>query len=327
MIPRPVLAAWRRRTPWRDDLQVEQDLLLSALAITVATNETTGPHLVWRGGTCLHKLHLEQARRYSEDLDYVLVGEVDHGDVLYELRQVSVQRGLEPQKEEVSPRAVKLWSSAEATAGGTITVKFEVNCDDRDPLFDLQRLPHSIETRWWEGGADILTFDPCELVGTKFRALAQRRKGRDLSDLWLARRELGLDDERLAAAADHYLEHEGITPGQLRARLAEHLEDQDFVNDLDELVVTPYEGFDVVTEARRLILWCDENLDVLADARRSRSARRREQREMEAQGWFPGKVRCPVYGRSSGNLSRCGTWLEPGEECPAHPDAPTSVRA
>jgi predicted nucleotidyltransferase component of viral defense system len=48
--------------------------LLSQLAIRLASHDELGRCLVWRGGTCLHKLHLIRARRYSEDLDYVLVG-------------------------------------------------------------------------------------------------------------------------------------------------------------------------------------------------------------------------------------------------------------
>jgi hypothetical protein len=74
MIPSPVLTQWRREHPWSTEEQVEQDLLLSQLAILLANRDELGRCLVWRGGTCLHKLHLLRARRYSEDLDYVLVG-------------------------------------------------------------------------------------------------------------------------------------------------------------------------------------------------------------------------------------------------------------
>lgn len=36
MTPRPALTQWRQQAPWQTDLQVEQDLLLSTLAILVA---------------------------------------------------------------------------------------------------------------------------------------------------------------------------------------------------------------------------------------------------------------------------------------------------
>ncbi|MDP3983972.1 MAG: nucleotidyl transferase AbiEii/AbiGii toxin family protein [Acidimicrobiia bacterium] len=37
----------------------------------IANDSYLGDELVFRGGTCLHKLHVGAALRYSEDLDYV----------------------------------------------------------------------------------------------------------------------------------------------------------------------------------------------------------------------------------------------------------------
>jgi len=65
MIPRLVLTAWRNRAPWRDDKQVAQDLLLSLLAIRVAGHPFLGELLVWRGGTCLHKLQIPTSAAIS----------------------------------------------------------------------------------------------------------------------------------------------------------------------------------------------------------------------------------------------------------------------
>lgn len=47
------------------------------------------------------------------------------------------------------------------------------------------RLPFTITNSWFTGKTQVLTFDPAELVATKLRALHQRKKGRDLFDLWL----------------------------------------------------------------------------------------------------------------------------------------------
>ena len=38
-------------------------------------------------------------------------------------------------------------------------------------------------SRWFTGAAKVLTYDLDELLGTKLRALYQRKKGRDLFDL------------------------------------------------------------------------------------------------------------------------------------------------
>jgi len=49
-----------------------------------------------------------------------------------------------------------------------------------------------VESRWFTGAADVPTFQSAELLATKIRALYQRKKGRDLFDLWLALTEMNL---------------------------------------------------------------------------------------------------------------------------------------
>lgn len=320
MIPAPVLTAWRGQAPWREDRQVAQDLILSILAIRVAVHPHLATRLAWRGGTCLHKLHLDRPRRYSEDLDYVLVGDVPHGSIRDGLREIVTDLGMRCEREEVSPTRVNMWGTIHVpSADASVRVKFEVNCADIDPVFDLVRLRHGVNTRVWKEEAEILTFQSPELLGTKFRALAQRRKGRDLSDLWLARRELRIVDGDLAVAADHYLQDATVSPAQLRERLAGHGRDPEFGSDLEALTLSPYEGFELAEATRELIQWTDAHLDPLYNARRNPNAVRREQQRWEREGgWAAGKVRCPEYVPHEGNLSRCLRWCNEDEVCPLH---------
>jgi len=132
MIPRPVLAAWRRKVPWRDDRQVAQDLLLSVLAVRISKAPLTSEHLIWRGGTCLHKLHLERPWRFSEDLDYVLWGEVDHGSIRDAITSVIAETGMVAVKAEVSASRVNVWAEAAVDAlpgNDPVRVKFYVHND------------------------------------------------------------------------------------------------------------------------------------------------------------------------------------------------------
>ena len=71
MIPRSAITHWSGHVPWPTEDQVEQDLLLSRLIIEIANDAYLGEELIFRGGTCLHKLHMPHPLRYSEDLDYV----------------------------------------------------------------------------------------------------------------------------------------------------------------------------------------------------------------------------------------------------------------
>jgi Nucleotidyl transferase AbiEii toxin, Type IV TA system len=83
------IAHWRNHVPWEDPQQVEQDLVLSRLIIEFACHPLLGNELVFRGGTCFHKLWLDRPWRYSEDLDYVRRTEGGIGDIFTAIREVA----------------------------------------------------------------------------------------------------------------------------------------------------------------------------------------------------------------------------------------------
>ncbi len=66
MIPQAYVTHWSTLAPWPTLTQVEQDLLLSRLICEIANDEYLGSELVFRGGTCLHKLRISPSRRYSD---------------------------------------------------------------------------------------------------------------------------------------------------------------------------------------------------------------------------------------------------------------------
>lgn len=71
MIPALALEDWANTVAWANPDQLEQDLALARLIVEIADDSYLGDESVFRGGTCLHKLHLSPGLRYSEDLDYV----------------------------------------------------------------------------------------------------------------------------------------------------------------------------------------------------------------------------------------------------------------
>jgi predicted nucleotidyltransferase component of viral defense system len=58
VIPKAHITHWAAGAPWPSELQVEEDLILSRLMVDVANHDLLRPELAFRGGTCLHKLHL-----------------------------------------------------------------------------------------------------------------------------------------------------------------------------------------------------------------------------------------------------------------------------
>lgn len=73
MIPQREINAWREQAPWSNDVQVEQDLLITRCMVAVFEDEFLRNNLAMRGGTALHKVHLAPAARYSKDIDLVLL--------------------------------------------------------------------------------------------------------------------------------------------------------------------------------------------------------------------------------------------------------------
>ncbi|HQS85031.1 MAG TPA: nucleotidyl transferase AbiEii/AbiGii toxin family protein, partial [Alphaproteobacteria bacterium] len=51
-------------------------------------------------------------------------------------------------------------------------------------VLPLKTVPFSMDSAWFTGATDIITYEMDELMATKLRALYQRRKGRDLFDVW-----------------------------------------------------------------------------------------------------------------------------------------------
>jgi len=246
LIPRAFITEWQARVPWPQPYQVEQDLILSRLMIEIATNELLKDELVMRGGTCLHKLHLARPFRYSEDLDYV---RRTHGGIkpyLDELRAIAARVGLEVHGVERSGPMVHLILDAEPTIPpGRIRIKIETNIAESNFFTEPTTIDHEVESRWWSGAAPVWTFLLPEMMATKCRALYQRRKGRDVFDLWLVLTSERPDPAEIVAGLRHYMKEDAFTYAELAQNLRDKLDDAGFRADLDPLVVAVPSGYDI----------------------------------------------------------------------------------
>jgi predicted nucleotidyltransferase component of viral defense system len=246
MIDPPALVAWRSHAPWRSPVQVEQDLLLSRLMIEIAQDDTLGPELLMRGGTCLHKLHLPAPLRYSEDLDYVRTTHSGIKPFTQALARIAERVGLTVSSRQRSGQMVHVYLDAEPTEGlGHIRVKVEMNVAETEAFQAPTSVHHAVETSWWSGDAQIPTFQPSELLATKLRALYQRRKGRDLFDIWLGLTKLSADPEQIIAAFNHYMRDAAFSFPELRENLAAKLDDAQFRHDLDPLLASTPIAYDL----------------------------------------------------------------------------------
>ena len=247
MIPQAAITAWGTSRPWPSFDAIEQDLLLARAIVEVYRHPLLSDELAFRGGTCLHQIHLAQPRRYSEDLDFVRVSNTSIGPVYDALRDVAATMGI-TDVQTVSGRYPKMRWRAPATSDpqALLRIKIEMNTFETSPARVHVRIPFAVESpAYFTGNADVLTFDPAELVATKLRALHQRKKGRDLFDLWLALTEMHVDPVDILAAFTPYRPDSRYTSGTAIETFRGHLADAAFRGDLNLLVSSWPDGYDI----------------------------------------------------------------------------------
>ncbi|MGA1846563.1 nucleotidyl transferase AbiEii/AbiGii toxin family protein [Deferribacter abyssi] len=85
----------------------------------------------------------------------------------------------------------------------------------------------------------VNTFCLEKLLATKLRALYQRKKGRDLFDLYYVLRNREVDIEKIIFCFKKYMEHDGnnITKKDFIKNLDNKLNDADFIGDIYALLV------------------------------------------------------------------------------------------
>jgi predicted nucleotidyltransferase component of viral defense system len=250
MIPRASIVAWSAIAPWPSEDQVEQDLILSRLLVEIAADPVLSEQLAFRGGTCLHKLHLDEPQRYSEDLDFVRTGQRPMlGEIFDRLRSITERIGLREHRRTFPNRdsdTATIWFDADAESGATtIRLKIETNVAESTPYTPHVFVPFDVYSPWWSGRADVRTFTVEEILATKVRALCQRRKGRDLFDLWIGLGLPGVDTGEIAAALSHYMKDRIYSYPQLVGHLKTKLRDPDFAADLDGLVRKVPSSYDI----------------------------------------------------------------------------------
>ena len=79
---------------------------------------------------------------------------------------------------------------------------------------------------------------PDELLGTKLRALYQRRKGRDLFDLWYALTHGQAAPGRVVASFEGHMREDGlrVSRKEFEGNMAAKLTEPDFLRDTDVLL-------------------------------------------------------------------------------------------
>ena len=239
MIPRPYIVEWQEHAPWKSFDQIDQDLIIIRTLVVIFSDDFLKENLAFRGGTALHKLYLNPAPRYSEDIDLVQIKPGPIKPIMQRLGEI-IDFFEEPRRTEVRGHGAKaLYRFASEYGNTRRRLKLEINCKEHFNVLDWIELPFEIKNRWFSGEARIRTYNLNELLGTKLRALYQRSKGRDLFDLDYSHLHMSLDTESIIQCFKEYMIFStGKPPSQKEflINIEEKENDINFTGDMEGLL-------------------------------------------------------------------------------------------
>ena len=263
MIPQAFITEWQQFAPWSNEAQIEQDLVLSRAIIEIFSHPLLIKTLAFRGGTALHKLFMQPAARYSEDIDLVQITEGPIGLIIEALRtQLNPWLG-EPRWKSNKGRVTLVYRfDSESQPVTPMRLKVEINTREHFAVLGFTQKTFGIKSHWYSQQTTITTFQLEELLATKLRALYQRKKGRDLFDLVVILKKFPeLNAEKIVQTFQQYMAFDTtkVSRAEFEANLSGKLNDEAFINDIFPLLPTgsnfaEYHPINDVTEVQKRII-------------------------------------------------------------------------
>lgn len=256
MIPDIYLQDWRAYAPWTQDVQVEQDLIICRSLVEIYSDDYLSDNLALRGGTALNKLFFHPQCRYSEDIDLVQLTAAPIKATYDHLRDALSFLGEPKIKQNKNNNTLIFRLSSDTVPQMPMRIKVEINCKEHFSVMPLSHIPFSVDNRWFSGSCQILSYQLDELIGTKLRALYQRRKGRDLFDIYKALTSTSIDEQKVIAC---YMKYMNFVVDHIPSykeflnNINNKLSDNEFIGDTAQLLrsgenFSPHEAFNIVRQ-------------------------------------------------------------------------------
>jgi predicted nucleotidyltransferase component of viral defense system len=239
MIPEYYIQQWKEQAPWNESYMVEQDLIICRALVSIFSDEFLASQLAFRGGTALHKLYLSPQPRYSEDIDLVQITPGPIKPIMYRLGEVLSWLPNRVTKQKRYNNTMLFRFESEIPPVVQMRLKVEINCFEHFNVLGLTKIPFTVDNPWFTGSAELTTYKFEELLGTKLRALYQRKKGRDLFDLYYALTKREVDVQKVMLCYLKYMEFVvGKAPSykQFVANIEEKMHDTEFLEDTEALL-------------------------------------------------------------------------------------------
>lgn len=249
MIPQAYITEWSHKTPWPTNEQVEQDLAICRALVEIFSNDWLSSSLAFRGGTALNKLFLPMQARYSEDIDLVQIRTEPIKETVQQLQKVLAFLGdavVKPRKDGIQ---LIFRFESELPPVQRMRLKVETNTREHFSVLEYVSFPFSLHSSWFEGSSSLTTYCLEELLGTKLRALYQRRKGRDLYDLYASlTHRPDMDIDTLLRCYHEYMRFSVQVPPsrkQFLQNMDAKMQDAEFLGDTAALLL-PGQEYDPV---------------------------------------------------------------------------------
>ncbi len=256
MIPEYAIKEWGNTVPWNSPEMVEQDLVICRALVAIFNDNFLAGRLAFRGGTALHKLYLSPQLRYSEGIDLVQINPEPIKATIDRLREVLSFLGKPVVKQKENNNTLIFRFYSEILPIQPVRLKVEINCREHFSVLGLTKIDFNVENQWFSGKCSVTTYRLDELLGTKLRALYQRRKGRDLFDLYKGLNTAEVNTEHLIRCYHRYMDFVVDNPPtkkEFLLNMEQKIVDDEFLGDTSMLLrpeenFNPEEAYDLVRE-------------------------------------------------------------------------------
>ena len=254
MIKESYIREWNEYVPWKDMLMVEQDLIICRALVSIFSDDFLASQLSFRGGTALHKLYLSPQPRYSEDIDLVQIQPGPIKPIMFRLGEVLewLPNRMTQQKRHSNKLLFRVES--EIPPIQQIRLKVEINCFEHFNVMGLTKVLFVVDNPWFSGKAELTTYHFEELMGTKLRALYQRKKGRDLYDLYEGALRHEMDIDKVLECYTRYMEfvvERAPSYREFVQNMEQKMKDDEFLTDVEPLLrpeidFDPHKAYELV---------------------------------------------------------------------------------
>jgi uncharacterized protein len=206
------------------DTQIEKDYVISWIIFGIANNQYLKENLVFKGGTVLKKVYFPDYR-FSEDLDFTLLGKASDTDTMkasfnevikwvYEGSRISLVIQDETRHETGNFNFYIAYTGPLGGTGTNKDIKVDISLNELIYYQSEEKRVNSPYSDLEHRHYHILCYSLGEVIAEKMRSIMQRTAPRDIYDLWYLFEMDGQTIEDHIFAFQQKAKHKGINPNE-----------------------------------------------------------------------------------------------------------------